>query len=202
MRLLDWLWFLYSLNRVFLNLNIYELKTQDICICAHTHPVQWRDTRWLLENHSNRRKQETHRSHWFLTVLKSSQAGLGSFCIRGGPGNDTALPSELFFYPLSILFFAWEMVSICKWIFFSFCLPSIPVQKFKGLSSFCIRYPFNFKVTMFVCLLSCFSHVWLCCYSSVRGIFQAKILEWAARPTSRGSSQPRDQTHVSLFIMV
>ena len=26
----------YSLNRVFLNLNIYELKTQDICTCAHT----------------------------------------------------------------------------------------------------------------------------------------------------------------------
>ena len=28
-------------------------------------------------------------------------------------------------------------------------------------------------------------------------ILQARILEWTAMPSSRGSSQPRDQTHVS-----
>ena len=33
--------------------------------------------------------------------------------------------------------------------------------------------------------------------SSVRGILQARILEWTARPSSRGSSQPRDRTPVS-----
>ena len=33
--------------------------------------------------------------------------------------------------------------------------------------------------------------------SSVRGLFQARILEWVAIPSSRGSSQPRDQTQVS-----
>ncbi|XDA80054.1 hypothetical protein R6Z07F_010046 [Ovis aries] len=33
--------------------------------------------------------------------------------------------------------------------------------------------------------------------SSVHGIFQARILEWVAMPSSRESSQPRDQTHVS-----
>ena len=34
--------------------------------------------------------------------------------------------------------------------------------------------------------------------SSVHGgILQARILEWVAMPSSRGSSQPRDQTHVS-----
>ena len=33
--------------------------------------------------------------------------------------------------------------------------------------------------------------------SSVLGILQARILEWVAVPFSRGSSQPRDQTHVS-----
>ena len=33
--------------------------------------------------------------------------------------------------------------------------------------------------------------------SSVRGIFQARILEWVAIPYSRRSSQPRDQTCVS-----
>ena len=33
--------------------------------------------------------------------------------------------------------------------------------------------------------------------SSVHGILQARILEWVAMASSRGSSWPRDQTHVS-----
>ena len=33
--------------------------------------------------------------------------------------------------------------------------------------------------------------------SSDHGIFQARILEWVAMPTSRGSCRPRDQTWVS-----
>ena len=33
--------------------------------------------------------------------------------------------------------------------------------------------------------------------SSVHGIFQARILEWIAMPSSRGSSLPRDQTCIS-----
>ena len=33
--------------------------------------------------------------------------------------------------------------------------------------------------------------------SSVHGILQARILEWVAMPSSRGASQPRDQTHIS-----
>ena len=32
---------------------------------------------------------------------------------------------------------------------------------------------------------------------TVHGILQARILEWAAFPFSRGSSQPRDQSQVS-----
>ena len=35
--------------------------------------------------------------------------------------------------------------------------------------------------------------------SSVHGIFQARVLEWAAISFSRGSSQPRDQTWVSFI---
>ena len=31
------------------------------------------------------------------------------------------------------------------------------------------------------------------------GILQARILEWVARPSSRGSSQPKDQTQVSFI---
>ena len=48
------------------------------------------------------------------------------------------------------------------------------------------------------------SHVWLCNSmdysppgSSVHGILQARILEWAAIPFSRGSSQPREWMWVS-----
>ena len=33
--------------------------------------------------------------------------------------------------------------------------------------------------------------------SSVHGILQARILEWVAKPSSRRSSRPRDQTHIS-----
>ena len=34
----------------------------------------------------------------------------------------------------------------------------------------------------------------------VHGILQARILEWVVFPFSRGSSQPRDQTQVSLIV--
>ena len=37
--------------------------------------------------------------------------------------------------------------------------------------------------------------------SSVHGILQARILEGFATPFSRGSSQPRDQTHISLGLL-
>ena len=36
--------------------------------------------------------------------------------------------------------------------------------------------------------------------SSVRGIFQARVLEWGAIAFSRGSSRPRDQTQVSCIV--
>ena len=35
--------------------------------------------------------------------------------------------------------------------------------------------------------------------SSVHGILQARRLEWVAMPSSRGSSRPRDRTHVSFI---
>ena len=55
-----------------------------------------------------------------------------------------------------------------------------------------------------VCMLSHFNCVQLCnCMDcslpgfSVHGIFPARILEWLAMSSSRGSSQPRDQTWIS-----
>ena len=56
------------------------------------------------------------------------------------------------------------------------------------------------------CMLSHFICVWLCdpvtlqtlqTGSSVHGILQARILKWVAMPSSRRSSLPRDQTHIS-----
>ena len=38
--------------------------------------------------------------------------------------------------------------------------------------------------------------------SSIHGIFLARILEWVAVSYSRGSSQPRDQTHVSCISII
>ena len=40
------------------------------------------------------------------------------------------------------------------------------------------------------------SHVWLFADYTVHAILQARILEWVAFCFSRGSSQPRDRTHV------
>ena len=38
--------------------------------------------------------------------------------------------------------------------------------------------------------------------SSVHGLLQARILEGVAMPSSRGSSLPRDQTYVSLCLLL
>ena len=48
-----------------------------------------------------------------------------------------------------------------------------------------------------LCLILCSSMHCSLLGSSVHGILQARILEWVDVPSSRGSSQPRDQTHFS-----
>ena len=65
------------------------------------------------------------------------------------------------------------------------------------------------KLPMFVlCATSLQSFLTLCspmdCSPfgcSVHGILQARILKWVAMPFSRGSFQPRDQTHIFLCIL-
>ena len=60
---------------------------------------------------------------------------------------------------------------------------------------------FRYVVCVCVCAQSCLAlfNTMDCSplASSVCGIFQAKILEWGAISSSRGSSLPRDQTHIS-----
>ena len=63
---------------------------------------------------------------------------------------------------------------------------SLPKVRVKGL-----RLPSEVKVAQ-SCLTLCDPMDY-----TVHGILQARILEWVAFPFSRGSSQPRDQTHVS-----
>ena len=61
---------------------------------------------------------------------------------------------------------------------------------------------------MSLCVLSHFCCVWLCAPmdcsppgSSVQRVLQARILEWVAMSSSRGSSQPRDRTNISLSLL-
>ena len=48
-----------------------------------------------------------------------------------------------------------------------------------------------------LCLILCDPIDWHLPDSSVHGILQARILEWIAMTSSRGSSRPKDQIHVS-----
>ena len=48
------------------------------------------------------------------------------------------------------------------------------------------------------CPTLCYSMDYVACQAPLSmGILQARILEWVAMPSSRGSSRPRDWTHVS-----
>ena len=63
----------------------------------------------------------------------------------------------------------------------------------------------KFQKKEYMCMLCCAKSLQTPCDpmdcsppgSSVHGILQARILEWVAMPASRGSSWPRDCTHIS-----
>ena len=87
---------------------------------------------------------------------------------------------------------------------FIFYTPS-PWPSFLKVSFICVVQILSYQIHIYmfvcVCAQSCLT---LCdsmnCSlpgSTVHGVFQAKILEWAANSYSRGSSQPKDWTHVS-----
>ena len=69
-------------------------------------------------------------------------------------------------------------------------------------------YPFRFIYIILTSMfrdLTFFVHLFVTPWTVARQtplsmrVLQAKILEWIAMPSSRGSSQPRDQTKVSLI---
>ena len=94
-----------------------------------------------------------------------------------------------------------------------------PKEKLKGKNSDFVDYIENwsfrnktskkyhstvFYVCPKACVLSRLSHVqlvvtlWIIAHQSpLSPISQARVLEWVVMPSNRGSSQPRDQTHIS-----
>ena len=68
---------------------------------------------------------------------------------------------------------------------------------FRGLNYNCIRPHAVLCWVAQLCLTLCDPMDCSPPGSSVHGILQARILEWVAMPSSRGSSQPRDRTQVS-----
>ena len=102
------------------------------------------------------------------------------------------------------LLYPWHFPSKKYWSGCHFLLQGI-FQRFRDWTQVC-HIPCRQEALMVMCayMLSHFSRVQLCdpmdCSlpdSSIYGILQARILEWVARPSSRGSSQPRDWTHIS-----
>ena len=80
-------------------------------------------------------------------------------------------------------------------------------EKWKADISFLLHIP---KATIInvtwvsLCVLSRFTHAWLfetlwagAHWTPVHGIFQARILEWAAKPSSRGSSHVSDDSCIA-----
>ena len=101
------------------------------------------------------------------------------------------------------VFPSWQLSSLFPLLSLSFQAPHFsffpPVCFFVGIDLLILK-------GQCWCVLSHFGHIWLCnlvdCSppdSSVHGILQARILEWVAIPTSRGSSWSRHWTHGSFI---
>ena len=101
------------------------------------------------------------------------------------------------------------------------CFLHAPALAGKFFTTWAISPFLKLKLADGLCILLCFSNnllldllLWLCLVtqscstlcntmdcsppgSSVHGVLQARLLEWVAISLSRGSSRPRDWTHVS-----
>ena len=82
--------------------------------------------------------------------------------------------------------------------------PTLQFFSFKGTFS-SLTWAFSIWQPLCCAVLSHFSHVrlfatlWILCPgSSVHRILQARILEWVAMLSSRGSSWPKDRTHICI----
>ena len=72
-------------------------------------------------------------------------------------------------------------------------LSALRINTWKGMLHLLVIWRSEVK-SLQLCPTLCSPMDWSLPGSSIHGIFQTRILEWVAVPTSRGSSQPRDQT--------
>ena len=93
------------------------------------------------------------------------------------------------FYPPGIYMLGNDFIRIFPLIFFFFFFLIAPHGMW-DLSSLCMC-----TKLLQLCLILCNPMDHSPPGSSVLGILQARILEWVALPSSRGSSLPRDQIH-------
>ena len=122
---------------------------------------------------------------------------LNSTCIKlyepGGiveTGSPVGLPNLHGFFRL-----AWWSQPLWSHIILYITSPNLNFLIWKTLSL--ISEPWMHAKSLQSCLTLCKPIDCSLPGSSVHGILQAGILEWVAMPSSRGSSWPRDQTHVS-----
>ena len=152
---------------------------------------------------------------YFYTVQKNHNINLVTVCHHTKIWHYYWLIPPWYFFFMTHLFCNWKFVTLhFPSIYFSLppspphpatnCLFSVSVTLFLFCFVHLLFSLFTFHqgspkiVFLSLCMLSHFSHVQLFVtpVSCVHGIFQARILEWVVMITSRGSSQPRDQTCV------
>ena len=147
---------------------------------------------------------ELARCMWDLPgpgIKPTSPALQGRFLTTGPPGKPlrgdflraTAISWSLFYPTLTQSLTG----SRSKWVFTDLNGNSYHLGWWWLVKTFkCIRICMHAK-SLQLCLTLCDPMDCSPLGSSVHGIHQARTLEWVSMPSSRGSSWPRDQTHIS-----
>ena len=198
------------------NIVFFFFKGQHAPICSFTHQVS---AEHLLCGrlgaghkviiHAGRVLALGRPAVWFfLPALWTTQIGFSSLLWTH---------NEFFAIKLSVI--SWALM-VCLW-FLHYVYITLPLKvspfRYQGTWTHGkmgylnhrtrrAHTPFLTPFSKGACMLRYFNQVWLFATpfmdrsppdSSVNGILQARILEWIAVPSSRGSSQPRDRTQVS-----
>ena len=131
--------------------------------------------------------ERVDRSH-FSSSIDSSSVSVSHF------GNSHTISNIFMIIPF--------VAVICdQWSYWCYCCSSFGI--FLAVNYFLIKVcTFFLDILCAWCLVSwvqLFATPWTVVCQAVlsMGILQARILEWVALPSSRGSSQPRDWTQVS-----
>ena len=143
-----------------------------------------------------------------LTVHQNHQGSLEKYPSMPHPNQSTQGRAEKYIakylerFIIELLNYDWELDPENYLLVFPYliCLICPPPNHLSPQSASTSK-PFNASLCVYLAVQSCRA---LCgpmsCSppgSSDHGIFQARILAWVAISYSRGSSQPRDRTHVS-----